>query len=76
MPTNKGSNWIKPLKRSQKVRIRKEIDKRRKQAQIFHEELQGGKWELTWEQCDWKSSGLSFGGKSRITEDGWEYKLL
>ena len=45
----KLSNWIKPLKRSQKVKFRKEIEKRRKQAQTFHE-LQGNKWELSWEE--------------------------
>lgn len=50
MATSKYLRWVKPLKRSQKARIRKEIEKRRKQAQMFHEELQGDKWELSWEE--------------------------
>ena len=31
------------------ARFRKETEKRRKQAQTFHE-LQGNKWELSWEE--------------------------
>jgi hypothetical protein len=64
MPISKDFKWVKPLKRSEKVRLRKELEKRKKQE------------NLKLEECDWKPSGLSFGGKSRVTESGWEYKLL
>lgn len=60
----KYERWVKPLKRSEKVRLRKELEKRKKEENI------------KLEKYDWKPSGLSFGGKSRITENGWEYKLL
>jgi hypothetical protein len=40
MPTSKWSRWIKPLKRSEKVRLRKYIEKRRKESETFHQ-LQG-----------------------------------
>lgn len=60
----KYERWVKPLKRSQKIRLRKELEKRRKEE------------DIKLEKCDWKPSKLSFGGKSRVTEDGWEYKLL
>ena len=56
--------FIKPLKRSQKVRLRKELEKRKKEENI------------KLEKCDWAPSKLLFGGKSRVTETGWEYKLL
>jgi hypothetical protein len=62
-------DWVKPLKRSQKARLRKEL-KKQKKLDIVKEEIP------KLENCDWKPSGLSFGGKSRITENGWEYKLL
>ena len=61
--------FVKPLKRSQKVRLRKELEKQKKLG-IIKEEIP------KLEKCDWKPSGLSFGGKSRVTETGWEYKLL
>ena len=56
--------FIKPLKRSQKVRLRKELEKRNKEENI------------KLEKCDWALSKLLFGGKSRVTENGWEYILL
>lgn len=61
--------FVKPLKRSQKVRLRKELEKQKKLGITKQENLK-------LEECDWKPSGLSFGGKSRVTENGWEYKLL
>lgn len=68
MPTSKSNKWVKPLKRSQKVRRRKELE-RQKKLGIIQEDT---KLEL----YDWKPSRLPFGGKSRVTEDGWEYKLI
>ena len=64
------NRWFKPLKRSQKVRLRKELAKRQKEYEIK------SKNELKLEKCDWTPSKLIFGGKSRVTETGWEYKLL
>lgn len=65
----KYEKWVKPLKRSQKVRLRKELE-RQKKLGILKEEIP------KLEECDWKPTGLSVGGKSRVTENGWEYKLL
>ena len=65
----KSERWVKPLKRSQKVRLRKELEKQKKLGITKQENLK-------LEECDWKPSKLLFGGKSRITEDGWEYKLI
>lgn len=59
-----SERWVKPLKRSEKVRLRKELEKRKKEE------------NLKLENCDWKPSGLPFGGKSRVTKTDWEYKLL
>jgi hypothetical protein len=64
MPASESTRWIKPLKRSQKVRLRKELTKRKKEENI------------KLEKCGWAPSKLIFGGKSRVTENGWEYKLL
>ena len=62
-------NWVKPLKRSQKVRLRKELERQKKLGIVKEENLK-------LEECDWKPSGLPFGGKSRVIKNGWEYKLL
>lgn len=35
--------WVKPLKRSQKVRLRKELEKRKKEEQN-NPKLEGNKW--------------------------------
>ena len=67
--TPKYERWVKPLKRSQKVRLRKELEKQKKLGITKQENLK-------LEERDWKPSGLSFGGKSRVTKTGWEYKLL
>ena len=66
----KYERWVKPLKRSQKVRLRKELAKRQKEYEIK------SKNEPKLEKCDWAPSKLIFGGKSRVIETGWEYKLL
>lgn len=42
-------NYVKPLKRSEKVRLRKELEKRKKEEQK-NPKLEGNKWKLTWEQ--------------------------
>ena len=65
----KYDRWVKPLKRSQKVRLRKELERQKKLGITKQENLK-------LEERDWKPSGLSFGGKSRVTKTGWEYKLL
>lgn len=69
MPTSKYFKWVKPLKWSQKVRLRKELEKQKKLG-ILKKEIP------KLEKCDWKPSKLPFGGKSRVTDNGWEYKLL
>ena len=68
MPHSDGK-WIKPLKRSQKVRLRKDLE-RQKKLGIVKEEIP------KLEKCDWAPSKLIFCGKSRVTENGWEFKLL
>lgn len=65
----KYERWVKPLKRSQKVRLRKELERQKKLGITKQENLK-------LEKCDWTPSKLIFGGKSRVTEDSWEYKLL
>ena len=67
MPT--CTKWVKPLKRSQKVKLRKELEKQKKLGITKQENLK-------LEKRDWAPSKLIFGGKSRVTENGWEYKLL
>lgn len=52
MVTSKHLKWIKPLKRSKKVKLRKELKKRKREESIY---LKGykwelNKWELSWEQ--------------------------
>ena len=48
----KYERWVKPLKRSQKVRLRKELEKCKKEEQnnpkLF--EVEPGYWRLNWEQ--------------------------
>jgi hypothetical protein len=45
-------NYVKPLKRSEKVRLRKELEKRKKEEQNNPKlpEVEPGYWKLTWEQ--------------------------
>jgi len=49
MPHSVFTKWIKPLKRSQKVRLRKELEKRKKEEQK-NPKLEGNEWKLTWEK--------------------------
>ena len=67
MPTS--TRWVKPLKRSEKVRLRKELEIKKKFG-ITKER------SPKLEEHEWTPSGLPFGGKSRVTEDRWEYKLI
>lgn len=43
MATTKHLKWIKPLKKSEKVRLRKELEKRKKEER-FGPRLTGDKW--------------------------------
>lgn len=51
MATSKYFKWIKPLKRSEKVRLRKELKKRKREESIY---LKGHKWELNKWELSWK----------------------
>ena len=42
MITSKNLKWVKPLKKSEKVRLRKELEKRKKEENTL---LKGDKWE-------------------------------
>ena len=49
--TSKYLKWIKPLKRSQKVRLRKEIEKlKREEKKQESPMIDSATWGLTWEQ--------------------------
>lgn len=43
MGTSKYFRWIKPLKRSEKVKLRKELEKRKKAENTY---LKGDKWVI------------------------------
>ena len=43
MVTSKELKWVKPLKRSEKVRLRKELEKRKKEEE--NPKLEGDRWE-------------------------------
>lgn len=55
-------NWIKPLKRSQKVRCRKEIEKLKKEENLTLKETNG-----------WVSNGK--GAQIKIDKNMWGYKI-
>lgn len=44
MATSKYIKWIKPLKKSEKVRLRKELEKRKKEEEK-NPKLEGDRWE-------------------------------
>jgi hypothetical protein len=49
--TSKYLKWIKPLKRSQKVRLRKELEERAKEEKKSElPMIDSTTWGLTWEQ--------------------------
>lgn len=52
MLLSKSTRWVKPLKRSQKVRLRKELKKCKKEQEHNPKlsEMEPGCWGLTWEQ--------------------------
>lgn len=52
MPHSSSTRLIKPLKRSQKIRLRKELEKRKKEEENNPKlpEIKPGYWGLTWEQ--------------------------
>lgn len=43
MVTSKNLKWVKPLKKSQKVKLRKELEKRKKEEK--YPLLEGDRWE-------------------------------
>ena len=51
MATSKHFKWIKPLKRSEKVKLRKELKKRKREESIY---LKGHKWELNKWELSWQ----------------------
>lgn len=44
MVISKNLKWVKPLKKSEKVRLRKELEKRKKEEEK-NIKLEGDKWE-------------------------------
>ena len=44
MVTSKNLKWVKPLKKSEKVRLRKELEKRKKEEEK-NPRLEGDRWE-------------------------------
>ncbi len=62
MPTSKYSKWIKPLKRSQKVRRRKELEKLKKEENKNLKETNG-----------WVSNG--YGAQIKIDKNMWGYRI-
>jgi hypothetical protein len=52
MATSKYLRWTKPLKRSQKVKLRKELERRRIEEQYStpNPNFQNGQWEISWER--------------------------
>lgn len=62
MLTSKHTKWIKPLKRSEKVRLRKELEKRKKEENLILKETNG-----------WVSNGK--GAQIKIDKNMWGYKI-
>lgn len=54
--------WIKPLKRSQKVRLRKELEKRKKEESLTVKETNG------WVQ-------IGGGAQVKIDKNMWGYRI-
>lgn len=55
-------NWVKPLKRSQKVRLRKELDKRKRAENLKLKETN-----------EWVSNGN--GAQIKIDKNMWGYQI-
>ena len=62
MPTSRYSKWIKPLKRSQKVRLRKELERQKKEESSKLKETNG-----------WVSNGN--GAQIKIDKNMWGYRI-
>ena len=62
MLTSKYSKWIKPLKRSQKARLHKELDKRKKEENLTLKETNG-----------WVSNDND--AQIKIDKNMWGYKI-
>lgn len=62
MLTSKHNKWVKPLKRSEKVRLRKELGKRKKEENLTLKETNG-----------WVSNGN--GAQVKIDKNMWGCKI-
>ena len=62
MPTSESTRWFKPLKRSQKSRLRKELKKRKQQEQMKLKGTNG-----------WVSNGN--GAQIKIDKNMWGYRI-
>ena len=62
MLTSKSNKWVKPLKGSQKVRLRKELEKRKKEENLTLKETNG-----------WVSNGN--GAQIKIDKNMWGYRI-
>lgn len=62
MPTSGYARWVKPLKRSKKVRLRKELEKLKKEENSKLKETNG-----------WVSN--SDGAQIKIDKNMWGYKI-
>ena len=62
MPTSKSTSWVKPLKRSQKVRLRKEFEKQKKEENLTLKETNG-----------WVPIGN--GAQIKIDKNMWGYRI-
>ena len=58
----KYEKWVKPLKRSQKVRLRKELEKLKKEENLNLKETNG-----------WVSNGE--GAQIKINKNMWGYRI-
>lgn len=62
MLTSKSTRWVKPLKRSQKVRLRKELEKQKKEENLTLKETKG------WVQ-------IGDGAQVKIDKNMWGYRI-
>lgn len=62
MLTSKSTKWVKPLKRSQKVRLRKELEIQKKEENLTLKETNG-----------WVSNGN--GAQIKIDKNMWGYRI-
>ena len=62
MTTSKSNKWVKPLKRSEKVRLRKELERQKKEKNLTLKETNG-----------WVSNGK--GAQVKIDKNMWGYRI-